>query len=68
MHIDLVLTKHAADDQVGPASVAEYWNGVTEEAIHRFDHPRRCSQTGQYCHLPSAHGFNSVQSVNKCLA
>ena len=48
----LVLTKQATDDQVGPASVPKYGDSVTQEAIHRFDHPWCSSQAGDYCYLP----------------
>lgn len=47
-----MLTKQATDDQVGPASVPKYGDSVTQEAIHRLDHPWCSSQAGDYCYLP----------------
>ena len=46
-----MLTKQAADDEVGASSVPKDWDSIAQEAIHWLDNPWCSAQAGHNGHL-----------------
>jgi len=49
--LQVMLTKEAANDEVGASSIPKDWDSITQEAVHWLDNPWCSSQAGHNGHL-----------------